>query len=156
MRCPYCRENKDKVIDSREINEGKVVRRRRECLNCGKRFTTYERVEENPLRVIKRDGRIESFNREKLLNGILKACEKRPVKIEEIENLIDDIVVQLYQKGEREIPATEIGEIVMEKLKTLDSVAYVRFASVYRDFKDVEEFLKEIQRLMKKGESNDR
>ncbi len=156
MRCPFCRENKDKVIDSREINEGKVIRRRRECLNCGKRFTTYERVEENPFRVVKRDGRIESFSRKKLLNGILKACEKRPVKIEDIENLIDDIIIQLYQKGEREIPATKIGELVMEQLKKLDSVAYVRFASVYRDFKDVEEFLKEIQTLMKKGENRDR
>ncbi len=156
MRCPYCRENKDKVIDSRETNEGKVIRRRRECLICGKRFTTYERVEENPLRVIKRDGRIESFSRDKLLKGILKACEKRPVKIEDIEALIDDVILTIQQKGEREIPATEIGEMVMEKLKKLDSVAYVRFASVYRDFKDVEEFLKEIQRLMKKGGKNDR
>ncbi len=156
MRCPYCRENNDKVIDSRETNEGKVIRRRRECLECGKRFTTYERVEENPLRVIKRDGRIESFSRDKLLKGILKACEKRPVKIEDIEALIDDVILTIQQKGEREIPATEIGEMVMEKLKKLDSVAYVRFASVYRDFKDVEEFLKEIQRLMKKGGKYDR
>ena len=150
MRCPFCKGNKDKVIDSREINDGKVIRRRRECLNCKKRFTTYERVEENPFRVVKRDGRIETFSREKLLKGILKACEKRPVNIEQIENVIDDIVISLYQKGEREILATEIGEMVMERLKELDSVAYVRFASVYRDFKDVEEFLKEIKRLMKR------
>ncbi len=150
MRCPFCKENKDKVIDSREINDGKVIRRRRECLNCKKRFTTYERVEENPFRVVKRDGRIETFSREKLLKGILKACEKRPVNIEQIENVIDDIVISLYQKGDREILATEIGEMVMERLKELDSVAYVRFASVYRDFKDVEEFLKEIKRLMKR------
>ncbi len=151
MKCPFCKENNDRVIDSREINDGKVIRRRRECLNCKKRFTTYERVEDTPIRVIKRDGRIESFSREKLLNGILKACEKRPVKIEEVENIIDNIISTIHQKGEREIPVTEIGEMVMERLKQLDSVAYVRFASVYRDFKDVEEFLKEINQLMKKG-----
>lgn len=150
MQCPFCKDNKDKVVDSREVNEGRVIRRRRECLQCHRRFTTYERIEEMPYLVIKKDGRREQFDRLKLLGGILKACEKRPVEIDKIEAVVDDIVGTLYEVSEREIPATDIGEIVMDKLKTLDSVAYVRFASVYREFKDVDEFMQELQSLVRR------
>ena len=138
------------MVDSREVNEGRVIRRRRECLQCHRRFTTYERIEEMPYLVIKKDGRREQFDRLKLLGGILKACEKRPVEIDKIEAVVDDIVGTLYEVSEREIPATDIGEIVMDKLKTLDSVAYVRFASVYREFKDVDEFMQELQSLVRR------
>lgn len=150
MQCPFCKENRDKVVDSREVNEGRMIRRRRECLECHRRFTTYERIEEMPYLVIKKDGRREEFDRKKLLGGILHACEKRPVEIEKIESVVDDIISTLYDVNEREIPSMDIGEIVMEKLKTLDSVAYVRFASVYREFKDVDEFMQELQTLVRR------
>ncbi len=153
MQCPFCKENKDKVVDSREINEGRMIRRRRECLECKRRFTTYERIEEIPYLVIKKDGRREQFDRGKVLHGILKACEKRPVEIDAIEAVVDDIVGRLYEVNEREIPAAVIGEIVMDNLKKLDSVAYVRFASVYREFKDVDEFMNELQSLVKRKKS---
>lgn len=153
MQCPFCKENKDKVVDSREINEGRMIRRRRECLDCKRRFTTYERIEEIPYLVIKKDGRREQFDRGKVLHGILKACEKRPVEIDAIEAVVDDIVGRLYEVNEREIPAAVIGEIVMDNLKKLDSVAYVRFASVYREFKDVDEFMSELQTLVKRKKS---
>ena len=153
MQCPFCKENKDKVVDSREINEGRMIRRRRECLDCKRRFTTYERIEEIPYLVIKKDGRREQFDRCKVLHGILKACEKRPVEIDAIEAVVDDIVGRLYEVNEREIPAAVIGEIVMDNLKKLDSVAYVRFASVYREFKDVDEFMNELQTLVKRKKS---
>jgi transcriptional repressor NrdR len=150
MQCPFCKENKDKVVDSREVNEGRMIRRRRECLECHRRFTTYERIEEMPYLVIKKDGRREEFDRQKLLGGILRACEKRPVQIDKIEAVVDDIIGRLYEVIEREIPSVDIGEIVMERLKTLDSVAYVRFASVYREFKDVDEFMQELQTLVRR------
>lgn len=153
MQCPFCKENKDKVVDSREINEGRMIRRRRECLDCKRRYTTYERIEEIPYLVIKKDGRREQFDRGKVLHGILKACEKRPVEIDAIEAVVDDIVGRLYEVNEREIPAAVIGEIVMDNLKKLDSVAYVRFASVYREFKDVDEFMSELQTLVKRKKS---
>ncbi|NOZ14178.1 MAG: transcriptional repressor NrdR [Acidobacteria bacterium] len=150
MQCPFCKENRDRVVDSREVNEGRMIRRRRECLECQRRFTTYERIEEMPYLVIKKDGRREEFDRQKLLGGVLKACEKRPVEIDRIEALVDDIIAKLYEVAEREIPSMDIGEIVMERLKTLDSVAYVRFASVYREFKDVDEFMQELQTLVRR------
>ncbi len=127
-----------------------MIRRRRECLECHRRFTTYERIEEMPYLVIKKDGRREEFDRKKLLGGILRACEKRPVEIDKIEAVVDDIIGTLYEIIEREIPSVDIGEIVMNKLKTLDSVAYVRFASVYREFKDVDEFMQELQTLVRR------
>ncbi len=138
------------MVDSREVNEGRMIRRRRECLECHRRFTTYERIEEMPYLVIKKDGRREEFDRQKLLGGILRACEKRPVQIDKIEAVVDDIIGRLYEVIEREIPSVDIGEIVMERLKTLDSVAYVRFASVYREFKDVDEFMQELQTLVRR------
>jgi len=150
MQCPFCKENRDKVVDSREVNEGRMIRRRRECLECHRRFTTYERIEEMPYLVIKKDGRREEFDRKKLLGGVLRACEKRPVEIDKIEAVVDDIIGTLYDVNEREIPSVDIGEIVMKKLKTLDSVAYVRFASVYREFKDVDEFMQELQTLVRR------
>ncbi len=127
-----------------------MIRRRRECLECHRRFTTYERIEEMPYLVIKKDGRREEFDRKKLLGGILRACEKRPVEIDKIEAIVDDIIGKLYEVIEREIPSVDIGEIVMDRLKTLDSVAYVRFASVYREFKDVDEFMQELQTLVRR------
>ncbi len=138
------------MVDSREVNDGRMIRRRRECLECHRRFTTYERIEEMPYLVIKKDGRREEFDRQKLLGGILRACEKRPVQIDKIEAVVDDIIGRLYEVIEREIPSVDIGEIVMERLKTLDSVAYVRFASVYREFKDVDEFMQELQSLVRR------
>ena len=150
MQCPFCKENKDKVVDSREINEGRLIRRRRECLECNRRFTTYERTEEIPYLVIKKDGQREQFDRQKVLHGIVRACEKRPVQIDQIEAVVDDIVADIYEVSDREIPASVIGEVVMDKLKTLDSVAYVRFASVYREFKDVDEFMQELQTLVRR------
>ena len=140
MRCPFCKVDKDKVVDSRSSGEGAVVRRRRECLNCGRRFTTYERVEEAPLRVVKKDGTRVPFDREKILAGIRKACEKRPVSAEQVEQAVAHIEEQINKKYDREVPSADIGEMVMEALKKLDSVAYVRFASVYREFEDVDAF----------------
>ncbi|MBP9890475.1 MAG: transcriptional repressor NrdR [Planctomycetes bacterium] len=145
MRCPFCKVDKDKVVDSRSSGEGAVVRRRRECLNCGRRFTTYERVEDAPLRVVKKDGSRVPFDREKILVGIRKACEKRPVSAEQIEHAVARIEDQINKGYDREVPSTDIGEMVMEALKRLDTVAYVRFASVYREFKDPEDFVKAIR-----------
>ncbi|HRR96141.1 MAG TPA: transcriptional regulator NrdR [Candidatus Ratteibacteria bacterium] len=148
MKCPYCSFLKDKVIDTREINNGLQVRRRRECLNCRKRFTTYEEIEMKPIIVIKKDGRREKFNRDKIFSGIQRACEKRPISTEEIEKVIIEIEQELRQKGEREIPSKEIGKIVIKKLKKLDKIAYIRFASVYREFQDVSQFKKEIDKII--------
>jgi transcriptional repressor NrdR len=145
MRCPFCKVDNDKVVDSRSSGEGAVVRRRRECLNCGRRFTTYERVEEAPLRVVKKDGSRVPFDREKILLGIRKACEKRPVSAEQIELAVTHIENRINKNYDREVPSTDIGEMVMEALKKLDTVAYVRFASVYREFKDPEDFVKAIR-----------
>ncbi|NJK90980.1 MAG: transcriptional repressor NrdR [Blastochloris sp.] len=147
MRCPKCNSVEDRVIDSRPWKDGAVIRRRRECLTCSYRFTTYEQIEREDLRVIKRDGRYEPFERKKLLSGLLKACEKRPISREMIEEATDRIMDELEKKFEGEIPATEIGEALMRSLRQLDEVAYVRFASVYRKFKDINEFVNEVQNL---------
>lgn len=148
MRCPFCSHTEDKVIDSRLSQDGDVTRRRRECLKCGKRFTTYERVEEAMPLIIKKDGRRELFDRKKILNGILRACEKRPVSIEIMEQTVDKIERGLLETGEREISSSIVGERVMEELKNLDEVAYVRFASVYREFRDITEFMTELKGLL--------
>lgn len=149
MRCPYCGNRKDSVIDSRVSKNASSVRRRRECLKCKRRFTTYEYVERIPLMVIKKDSRREPFDREKLMGGILKACEKRPVSVERIEKLVDGIERRLEKKYEQEVKSKEIGELVMNNLHDIDEIAYVRFASVYRQFKDVNQFVKEIKRFLK-------
>ncbi|MGI6778742.1 MAG: transcriptional regulator NrdR [Acetivibrionales bacterium] len=148
MKCPYCGFIEDRVIDSRPTDEGAVIRRRRECIKCLKRYTTYEKVESIPLMVIKKDKTRQPYNREKLLNGLLRACEKRPVSIETLEKVVDDVESQLYNSLEREVTTREIGEIAMSKLKTLDEVAYVRFASVYRQFKDINTFMDELRKLL--------
>jgi len=149
MICPYCGNEDHRVVDSRSSEEGRAIRRRRECAKCRRRFTTYEYVEESRLMVIKKDGRREPFDRMKLLNGIMTACEKRPISTEKIERMVGDVERQLQKKYEREVKAKDIGEIVMLKLQDLDEVAYVRFASVYRQFKDVNHFMKEIKHLLK-------
>ena len=151
MRCPFCGSLEDRVVDSREGEGGKVIRRRRKCLKCKRRFTTYEEVEENRLMVIKRDGRREPFKREKLKIGILKSCEKRPIKSERIERIIDEICGRLRGNYEKEVPSEEIGKLVIKRLRRLDEIAYVRFASVYRQFKDVDEFTAEIKRIRRKN-----
>lgn len=149
MKCPLCGHLEDKVIDSRLSYVGDVTRRRRECLNCSKRFTTYERIEESMPLVVKKDGRRETFDRLKILNGILKACEKRPVSIGEIEMAVDELERQFIDSGEKEIQSTFIGEAVMDRLQKLDEVAYVRFASVYREFRDINEFMNELKDILK-------
>ena len=149
MKCPFCGFEESKVIDSRPTDEGERIRRRRECISCGKRFTTYEKVESMPLIVIKKDNNREPYDREKLTAGIVRSCHKRPVSLIRINAMVDEIETQIYNMGEKEIPAKVIGEIVMEKLKDLDEVAYVRFASVYREFKDVNTFMAEIQKILK-------
>lgn len=141
MRCPFCSVDNDKVVDSRSSSDGGVVRRRRECIACGKRFTTYERIEETPLRVVKKDGSRAPFDREKIRHGIQRACEKRPVSAAQIEQVVQDIEDDVSKRYDREVPTRVIGELIMEKLKAIDSVAYVRFASVYREFKDLEDFV---------------
>lgn len=151
MKCPFCGDLEDKVIDSRISTEGDTIRRRRECLKCQKRFTTYERLEEIPLMVIKKDGRREPFDRKKLLAGILKACEKRPIPMEKIECMVDEIERTLQRNYEKEVSSTDIGELVMKQLHKLDEVAYVRFASVYRQFKDINQFMSELSTLLKEG-----
>ncbi|MCX5725900.1 MAG: transcriptional regulator NrdR [Candidatus Saganbacteria bacterium] len=147
MKCPYCDHEEDKVLDSRPSEGGKAVRRRRECLNCGSRFTSYERVEERDLMVIKRDGRREEYSREKILGGIKKACEKRPVSMDEIDKMANEVEKRIFEETGKEIESGLIGKFVMEKLERRDDVAYVRFASVYRQFQDVSEFLKEIKEM---------
>ncbi len=149
MKCPYCGFMDDKVIDSRPTEENTSIRRRRECSKCAKRFTTYEKVESVPLMVIKKDKTRQIFDRQKLLNGLLRACEKRPVSINELEKLIDGIETQILNSLKREITTQEIGEMVMARLKDLDEVAYVRFASVYRQFKDINTFMEELRKLLK-------
>ena len=149
MKCPSCGHLEDKVIDSRSAKEGQAIRRRRECLKCRRRFTTYETVETTPLLVIKKDGRREAFSREKILNGILRACEKRPIPAERIHAIVDGLEANLLRQGVDEVTSSEIGEKVMEALRPLDEVAYVRFASVYRHFKDLNQFLEELRSLLK-------
>ncbi len=148
MKCPFCSYEESKVIDSRPTDEGERIRRRRECLKCQKRFTTYEIIESLPVVVIKKDKSREVFNRDKLINGMLKACEKRPVSVNNIERAVDDIEAVLQNSLDREVTSEHIGELVMEKLKTLDEVAYVRFASVYRQFKDISTFMDELNKLL--------
>ena len=149
MRCPYCGNKNDSVIDSRVSRNGSSVRRRRECLKCSRRFTTYEYVERVPLMVIKKDGRREHFDRQKLMSGLLKACEKRPVSVARVEKLADDIERNIGKTHDREVSSKEIGELVMKSLHELDEIAYVRFASVYRQFRDVGQFMKELKKFLK-------
>jgi transcriptional repressor NrdR len=149
MKCPFCTHLEDKVVDSREARTGDLVRRRRECLKCGRRFTTYERIDEIPYMVIKKDGRREKFDRQKILQGLLKACEKRPVPVGKLEGIVDEAESFVSETSERERTTSEIGELLMNRIKKLDKVAYVRFASVYLDFKDVKEFMDELKGLLK-------
>ena len=149
MKCPFCAHLDDKVIDSREARTGDMIRRRRECLKCARRFTTYERIDEIPYMVIKKDGRREKFERQKILQGLLKACEKRPVPVIKLEAIVDQAEAFVSEAVDRERTTTEIGELLMAQLKKLDKVAYVRFASVYLDFKDVKEFMDELKGLLK-------
>ena len=150
MHCPFCGHIEDKVVDSRESREGDSIRRRRECLSCARRFTSYERVEEVPLVILKKDGRREPFDRQKLMKGLLLACQKRPVSLARIEQLVGDLQSRLLERPDREIRSRELGELIMDELKGLDQVAYVRFASVYRDFKDLPDFVKALEGLMHK------
>ena len=149
MKCPFCAHLEDKVIDSRESKDGDAIRRRRQCLACERRFTTYEKIDEIPYMVVKKDGRREKFERQKILNGLLKACEKRPIPITKLAAIVDKVEARLADNSERELPTTDVGEILMEELKTLDKIAYVRFASVYRDFQDEQAFLSELQTLLR-------
>ena len=148
MRCPFCGWNESKVVDSRPADDYIVIRRRRECEKCSKRFTTYEKIEEMPLVIVKRDDRREVFQREKIVNGVLRACQKRPISIKEVEEIADSVEKELYNTMEKEIESIKIGEMVMSRLKKLDDVAYVRFASVYKQFKDINTFLEELNKLM--------
>ena len=152
MKCPYCGYSETKVIDSRPTDEGERIRRRRECLNCAKRFTTYEVIETVPVVVVKKDKSREAFDRNKLLNGLLRACEKRPVPLETLERIVDEIETLLQNSLDREVPSTLIGTYAMDKLKKVDEVAYVRFASVYREFKDINTFMDELNKI--KAERN--
>lgn len=151
MKCPFCSYFESKVNDSRPTDEGQAIRRRRECIKCGKRFTTYEKIEEIPIIVVKKDGNRQSYDRNKLLNGIIKACEKRPVSMSTIEKIVDEIEKSLSNSLEREVTSVEIGEMIMDKLKEIDEVAYVRFASVYRQFKDVNSFMEELKKILGEG-----
>lgn len=151
MKCPFCGFEESKVIDSRPTDEGQRIRRRRECLKCSKRFTTYEIIESLPIIVIKKDKSRETFNRDKLMTGLLLACEKRPVSIDTLDNMIDEIETVLQNSLDREVSSEKIGELVMEKLKKIDEVAYVRFASVYRQFKDINTFMHELNKLLEKN-----
>jgi transcriptional repressor NrdR len=148
LKCPYCGNENTKVIDSRPTDES-AIRRRRQCESCGKRFTTYEKIETTPLIVIKKDNNREPYDREKLVSGIVRSCHKRPVSLSTINSMVDEIETQIYNMGEKEVPTTTIGMIVMDKLKELDQVAYVRFASVYKEFKDVNTFMDELKKILK-------
>jgi transcriptional repressor NrdR len=150
MRCPYCGHEEDKVVDSRSSQEGDAIRRRRECLKCQRRYTTYEHIEGVSLMVVKKDGRRESFDRKKILAGLLKSCQKRPVSVEKMEQMVDDIERTLQRNYDKEVSSQEIGELIMQSLGKLDQVAYVRFASVYREFKDVNQFMKELKQILAK------
>jgi transcriptional repressor NrdR len=153
MKCPFCGSSDDRVVDSRESREGEVIRRRRECVSCGRRFTSYETIEEIPYMVVKNDGRREAFDRKKLRAGLVKACEKRPVAAARLDAIVDEIEMRLHETEEREMPTSRIGALVMERLRELDKVAYVRFASVYRKFEDVDEFLHELKSLIDRAET---
>jgi transcriptional repressor NrdR len=147
MKCPYCGFTQDRVVDSRESKEADSIRRRRECEGCNKRFTTYERIDEIPYMVVKKDGRREKFDRQKVLSGLLRACEKRPVSAIKLEQIVDETEAYVVDSPERERSTSEVGELIMTRLKEIDTVAYIRFASVYRDFKDVREFTQELEEL---------
>lgn len=149
MKCPFCGHPEDKVVDSRESKEGEAIRRRRQCLGCHRRFTTYERIDEIPYMVVKKDGRREKFDRQKVLAGLLRACEKRPVSMSKLENIVNEAEALVVESADRERSTSEIGELLMDRLKKLDKVAYVRFASVYMDFKDIREFMAELKELLK-------
>ena len=153
MKCPFCNHLSDKVVDSREGKEGQVIRRRRECLDCGRRFTSYERIDEIPYMVVKKDGNRERFDRQKVMAGLLKACEKRPVSAAMLEAIVDRVEAALQEQSEKEIAAAEVGGFVMRELKELDKVAYVRFASVYRQFRDIGEFMTELKDLLDNKDS---
>ncbi|AYW48680.1 transcriptional regulator NrdR [Tetragenococcus osmophilus] len=153
MHCPKCHHHNSRVIDSRQTDDGRAIRRRRECENCGHRFTTFERIEEAPLLVIKKNGAREEFNREKILRGLIRSAEKRPVAMEQMEQIVDHVESRIRELGENEISSTQIGEYVMEVLKDVDEIAYIRFASVYRQFKDMSVFLKELEDIV--GKAND-
>src|SRR6059058_5895457 len=153
MKCPFCGHLQDKVVDSRESKEGEAIRRRRQCLGCQRRFTSYERIDEIPFMVVKKDGRRERFDRQKVLNGLMRACEKRPVSIGKLEQIVNEAETFVVDSPERERTTSDIGELIMDRLKKLDKVAYVRFASVYMDFKDVKEFMSELNSLVKPGET---
>lgn len=153
MNCPFCGHRQDRVVDSRESREGDVIRRRRQCLKCDRRFTTYERTDEVPFMVVKKDGRREKFDRQKVLAGLLKACEKRPVPMPKLAEIVDGVESKLAESTDREVSTTEIGEMLMDRLRALDKIAYVRFASVYRDFQDVEAFLNELKNLIRQKRS---
>lgn len=151
MKCPYCKHLEDMVVDSRQLAEGGIIRRRRECIKCHRRFTTYERIEEISLRVIKKDGRREDYDRQKLMAGILKACEKRPISMEKIEKIVKEIEDKIEKDGKKDVSTCRIGELIMKKLQKLDEVAYVRFASVYRQFKDIGQFMQEVKGILGKS-----
>lgn len=153
MKCPFCGHIEDKVVDSRESKEGEVIRRRRECLNCTKRFTSYERIDQVPHLVVKKDGRRERFDREKVMQGLLKACEKRPVAMKQMEEIVDRIESMVHESPDHELSTTQVGEFLMESLRNLDKVAFVRFASVYREFKDVDQFMATLKGLLGKESS---
>jgi transcriptional repressor NrdR len=148
MRCPFCSHLEDKVVDSREAKDGDSIRRRRECLECGRRFTSYERIDEIPFMVVKKDGKREAWERNKVLSGLLRACEKRPISTGQLEDIVDEIEKTVQDTVDRELPTSEIGKIIMDRLKSLDKVAYVRFASVYLEFADVSEFMSELKELV--------
>ena len=153
MKCPFCAHMEDKVVDSRESKEGEVIRRRRECLSCGKRFTSYERIDQIPHMVVKKDGRRERFDRDKVLAGLQRACEKRPVPTKALEQIVDRVEAMVQESPDREVPTVQVGELLMESLRELDRVAFVRFASVYRDFKDVDQFMATLKGLFEKGDA---
>lgn len=148
MKCPFCAHIEDKVVDSRESREGEVIRRRRECLHCHKRFTSYERIDQIPHMVVKKDGRRERFDRDKVLAGLLRACEKRPVAVKTLEEVVDKVESMVHESSEREVESVAVGEVLMENLRELDKVAFIRFASVYRDFKDVDQFMATLKGLL--------
>ncbi|HEY9574279.1 MAG TPA: transcriptional regulator NrdR [Lachnospiraceae bacterium] len=149
MKCPFCNHENTRVVDSRPVDDNSAIRRRRLCDECGKRFTSYEKVETIPMIVIKKDQNREQYDRSKIEAGVLRACYKRPISVEQMESLIDQVETAIFNRGEREIPSSEIGELVMDKLKDLEAVAYVRFASVYREFKDVNTFMDELKKMLK-------
>ena len=151
MKCPFCKADDDRVVDSRASADGFAIRRRRECAGCSRRYTTYERIEESPIRVVKKDGSREPFDRRKILSGLMKACEKRPISFDNLDQIVSRIEHQVTEQFDREVPSTFIGRLVMREIRKVDQVAYVRFASVYRDFKDVAEFMEEIRPMLKPG-----